>query len=311
MVKPCLTIRINQRTLPSLIVAILVILAGAIRYFRNKPALSDSQPDPTEFATTTLDLNTLTSTSTVDNNQEGTLSVTPFASTPLVDSSQEGSLSIPATLQSSSMSTKPSPSINPIQSRFFLVVRDEFTQKFEPRTPLPQNGQLFPASLDEAEALAGFKILEPTFLPDGYVLRAMDYSAEDQHVGLLYYIPSNDQSPQIYFLQQHIAFSDHQSIVGASAVIQEFQVNDTPAEYVQGGFDDAGSTPTVDRLRWNPFRDLGRFRWVRDNIYFQISTGTEIDTTSLQLMAESLKQHVAAPDATPLPTLMFEEAPSG
>ena len=54
-------------------------------------------------------------------------------------------------------------------------------------------------SIDEAEALAGFKILEPTFLPDGYVLRAIDYSAEDQHIGLLYYIPSNDQSPKYTF----------------------------------------------------------------------------------------------------------------
>jgi len=190
------------------------------------------------------------------------------------------------------------------------MVSDEYTNSVKPITPLPQNGQSFPASLDEAEALAGFKIMEPSFLPDGYVLRAIDYSSEDQHIGLLYYKPSNDRSNQVYLLQQRKAFSEHQSIVGASAVIQEFQVNDTPAEYVQGGFDDVGSSATVDRLRWDPLRDLGRLRWENDDYHFQISTGKEIDATTLLQMAESLKRHIGSPDATPLPTLVFEETSS-
>jgi hypothetical protein len=199
-------------------------------------------------------------------------------------------------------------SVTDIQSRFFIVVSDVYIDTFESMTPLPQNGMLFPASLDEAETLAGFKILEPAFLPDGYVLVSIDYSAEDRHVGLLYY--KDSQSRQVvYFLQQRTAFSEHQSIIGTSALIQKLQVNDVPAEYVQGGFDDAGSTSTVDRLRWNPLRDLGRFRWEKDNYYFQISTGRDIDSATLRHMAESLKQHMVTPNATPLPTLMFEETP--
>jgi hypothetical protein len=198
-------------------------------------------------------------------------------------------------------------SVTDTQSRFFIVVSDVYTNTFESRTPLPQNETFFPASLEVAEALAGFKILVPTFLPDGYVNVAIDYSAEDQHVGLLYY--KDSQSSQVYFLQQRTAFSEHQSIIGASALIQKLQVNDAPAEYVQGDFDDAGSTSTVDRLRWNPLGDQGRFRWEKDNFYFQISTGRDIDSATLRHMAESLKQHMVTPNATPIPPLAFEETP--
>ena len=104
-----------------------------------------------------------------------------------------------------------------IQSHFFIVVDDVYTHTFKPVTPLPQNETRFPASLDEAEILAGFKILEPAFLPEGYGLISIDYSAEDQHVGLLY--DKDSQSPQVYFLQQNEAFSEHQSLTGASALI--------------------------------------------------------------------------------------------
>ena len=83
-------------------------------------------------------------------------------------------------------------------------------------------------------------------------------------------------------------------------------MNDVPAEYVQGGFDDAGSTSTVDHLRWNPYRDLGRFRWEKDNLYFQISTGKDIDSATLQYMAESLKQHVALPMPPHYPPSCYE-----
>lgn len=290
-----------------LIVTLLLLIPGAIWSFRNKTTLHDSQPGPTEIAAITLDLYTVTPTSIVTSFQEGTLSVTPLASTPVVTNNPEDPISIPPTLQPSSVSTKPSPTINAIQSRFFVTVSDDYTNSFMPRTQLPQNGQSFPASLDEAEALAGFKIMEPSFLPDGYVLRAIDYSSEDQHIGLLYYKPSNDRSNQVYLLQQRKTFSEHQSIIGTSAIIQESQVNDVPAEYVQGGFDDVGSSATVDRLLWNPFRDLGRLRWENDDYHFQISTGTEIDGSTLLQMAESLKQHIASPNATPLPTLAFKK----
>jgi hypothetical protein len=200
------------------------------------------------------------------------------------------------------------PTTTDTQARFFIVVSDVYTETFEPVTPLPQNESRFPASLDEAETLAGFKILEPTFLPDGYVLIAIDYSAGDQHVGLLYH--KDSQSHQLYFLQQRTAFSKHQSLIGASALIQKLQVNDASAEYVQGGFDNVGgSTSTVNSLRWNPLADKGSFRWQKDNYYFQISTGRDIDSAILRHMAESLKQHMVTPNATPLPTLTFEETP--
>jgi hypothetical protein len=203
----------------------------------------------------------------------------------------------------------PLPTTTDIQSRFFITVSDEYTETIEPVTPSPQSEMRFPASLDETETLAGFKILEPTFLPDGYVLVAIDYSAEDQHVGLLYYKRSPYQTSVMYFLQQRTAFSEHQSLIGTSALIQKLYVNDAPAEYVLGRFDDAGSSSTVDRLRWNPLGDLGRFRWEKDNYYFQITVGRSIDAATLQHMAENLAPHVFTSNATPLPTLMFEETP--
>jgi hypothetical protein len=291
-------------------VVLLVIIPGAVWFFRNMDPLRESQPGQAEISTTTVDVPPITSTPIVTGNQDSSFSITSLTPSPFVTGDQDGSFSATPTRQPSRASTTPSFTVTSIQSRFFIVVSDEYINTFEPTTPLPQNGQHFPASLDEAEALAGFKIMEPTFLPDGYVLVAIDYSAEDQHVGLLYNTPSNGQSNQIYFLQQRKDFSEHQSVIGVSALIQKLQVNVVPAEYVQGGFDDAGSTSTVDRFRWNPYRDLGRFRWEKDNYYFQISSGTEIDSTTLRLMAESLKQHIATPNATPLPTLIFEETPS-
>jgi hypothetical protein len=289
------------------IVALLMIVPGAFWFFRNMDPMRESQPGQAEISSPTVDVPLITSTPDFAGNQENSFSVTSFTPTPYVTGNQDGPFSITPTKQLSRASTIPSSTVTDIQSRFFIVVSDEYTNSFEPVTPMPQN---FPASLDEAEALAGFKILEPTFLPDGYVLFAIDYSAEDQHVGLLYRKPSNDLSNQVYFLQQRTDFSEHQSVIGTSAVILKLKVNDIPAEYVQGGFDDAGSTSTVDRLRWNLYRDLGRFRWKKDNYYFQISTGMGIDSTTLQRMAESLKQHMHTPNATPLPNLTIEETPS-
>jgi hypothetical protein len=291
-------------------VALLVIIPGALWFFRNLEPMRESQPGQAEIRTTKVDEPPISSTPDFAGNQDFLSSVTPFTPSPFVTSKQDDLISITPTRQPSRARTKNSSTVTSFQSRFFIVVSDEYINTFEPTTSLPQNGQHFPASLDEAEALAGFKFMEPTFLPDGYVLVAIDYSAEDQHIGLLYRKPSNDLTNQVYFLQQRTDFSEHQSVIGVSALIQKLQVNDVPAEYVQGGFDDAGSTSTVDRLCWNPYRDLGRFRWEKDNYYFQISSGTEIDSTTLRLMAESLMQHMATPNATPLPTLIFEETPS-
>lgn len=274
-----------------LIVALLVFVPGAIWFFRNIGTLRESQPGQADIGTVTVD-------------------VPPVISAPFVTNTQSDSFSVTPVMQPSSANTISSSAVTDIRSRFFIVVSDVYTQTFEPVTPLPQNEMRFPASLDEAETLAGFKILEPTFLPDGYVLVAIDYSAEDQHVGLLYYKRSPYQTNVMYFLQQRAAFSEHQSLIGASALIQKLQVNDALTEYVQGRFEDAGSTSTVDRLRWNPSGDQGRFRWEKDNYYFQISTGGDMDSATLRHMAESLTQHVVTPNATPLPTLTFEETPS-
>jgi hypothetical protein len=273
------------------IVALLVFVTGALWFFRRLVPVRESQPNLADIGATTV-------------------YAPPLTPTPFVVDSPQPSFSVSPGVQPSSASTSSSSSVTGLRSRFFIVVNDAYTNTFEPRTPLPQNVTRFPASLDEAEILAGFKILEPTFLPDGYALVAIDYSAEDQHVGLVYSNRSTDPSRQLYFLQQPTAFSEHQSLIGAGAIIQKLQVNDVPAEYVQGRFDDAGSTSTVDRLRWNPLGDLGRFRWEKDNYYYHISSGSEIDSASMRLMAESLQQHMATPDATPLPTLTFEETPA-
>ncbi len=186
------------------------------------------------------------------------------------------------------------------------MVPDEYTNTFVPVTPLPENETRFPASLDEAETLAGFEILEPAFLPEGYVLTAIDYSAADQHIGLLYYNRLQDELRQVYLLQQKAPFSEHQSLIGASAVVQKLTVNGSPAEYIQGNFDDAGSTDTVDRLIWNPPIDLGRIRWESGDTYLQISAASNLDADTLQRIAESLTRHEPNPNATPLPTLTYE-----
>lgn len=289
---------------------LLVIIPGAVWFFRSNNPLRENQPGHIEINTPTVDVPPITPTTIVAGNQDDSFSATSLTLSPFVTGDQDGSISVTPTRHPSNTGTKTSSPVTSIQSRFFIVVSDEYVNTFEPITPLPQNEQRFPVSLDEAEALAGFKIMVPTFLPDGYVLMSIDYSAEDQHIGLLYRKLSNDLSNQVYFLQQRMDFSEHQSVIGTSAVILKLKVNDIPAEYVQGGFDDAGSTLTVDRYRWNPYRDLGRFRWEKDNYYFQISTGTEIDSTTLRLMAESLTVHIATPKATPLPPLTFEETPS-
>jgi len=159
-------------------------------------------------------------------------------------------------------------------------------------TPEPSDSTATPSSalisVAEAEALAGFDLVELPSVPTGF-----------EHLGARMYgnavsieYAAQGGGGSLILMQSKDGFLQPEwDQVPADAIIP-VKVGDADAEYAQGTFIVmAGETSAT----WNPDVPIFRLRWVRDSIWFELTKYGDVvpieylDMDGLIALAESLK----------------------
>ena len=157
----------------------------------------------------------------------------------------------------------------------------------EKPTPEPLT---FSLTVNEAETLAGFDVLEPAYVPAGYTLEGVEYDPQTQTVILRYASPSVDPVRQgiINIYQQHEDFPKEKDL--PSHATPE-PIGDVMGEFTHGVwiYESGATTP-----RWDGSADYYSLSWQKDGISFMVDfIGGEgipnIQLNGLRDIAESLK----------------------
>ncbi len=158
----------------------------------------------------------------------------------------------------------------------------------EKPTPTPL---AFSLTVQEAETLAGFDVLEPSYLPTGYTFDGASYDPQTQKVALKYASPTNDTSGSgvIYIYQQRGDFL-HDSDFPSHAT--PTLIGDVSGEFVHGAW--IYEPPGTMTPRWDGAADYYSLSWQKDGISFAVDflggeTIPPIQLTDLVAIAESMK----------------------
>jgi len=161
----------------------------------------------------------------------------------------------------------------------------------------------FTLDVKESEALAGFDVLEPTWLPsvlffEGAAFEPKEWDSPKDTVKISYYFYSERLGPGlasngIVITQQPTDSIEDctmgtDCLVGAGANVERVQVGDMPGEYVIGVWsaDNSGNWHWVN----DPY--LQRVRWQKDDMAFEIlymGPPEEVTKTDLIAIAESMR----------------------
>jgi Tol biopolymer transport system component len=153
----------------------------------------------------------------------------------------------------------------------------------EKPTPEPLT---FLLTVQEAEALAGFDVLEPTYLPEGYAFQGASYDPQTQKVVLKY--GDNPSLGVIYIYQQRGDFPIDPNLPSHTT---SAPVGDVIGEYFHGAWIyEAGATTP----RWDGSADYYALSWKKDGISFSVDflggeTIPNINLNGLRDIAESMK----------------------
>jgi len=141
-------------------------------------------------------------------------------------------------------------------------------------TPLPAAGISTPdpasildvhQTVDEVEQLAGYKVLQPAWLPDVLSLVGASYQPDHRIVRIFYrYIETNG----LVFTQEPFQTTDDCHLcgaVGASASVETVQIGLVSGEYVEGVWNLTDKGPVWEN---NPF--LKKMRWQENSVAFEI-----------------------------------------
>lgn len=144
----------------------------------------------------------------------------------------------------------------------------------------------FPLSLEEAKQFAGYEVLVPATLPDGMTLLGSAYDAalKMTSVSIGY-----SESERIILVKQQPVGSPETctlcGLVGASASVQQVQINSVPGEYAEGVWELTDQGPV---WRDDPF--LKTLRWQKDGMAFELLyMGIDMGKDNLVEFAESLR----------------------
>jgi hypothetical protein len=161
----------------------------------------------------------------------------------------------------------------------------------------------FTLDIKEAESLAGYDVLEPTWLPpvlffEGAAFEPEEWSFPKDAVLISYYFYSDRVGPGLasngIVITQQPADSIEECkmgtdcLVGMGANVETVQIGDMPGEYVIGVWsaDNSGNWHWVN----DPY--LQRLRWQNNDIAFEIlymGPPEEIAKTDLMAIAESMR----------------------
>lgn len=141
-------------------------------------------------------------------------------------------------------------------------------------------------NITAAEDQAGFDVLEPAFLPAGFVFQGASYTAEINTV-----IQQFGYAPEDIRLSiQQQPFTTLEAcylcgLVGASAPVDAVQIDTATGEYAEGVWELTDAGPV-----WHNDPYLKTLRWQEDGMAFEmIFMGMELSKADLLAIAESLK----------------------
>ena len=185
------------------------------------------------------------------------------------------------------------PSTQPIQTTLNMTVSGKLVFGFPPgdndkpqkqSTPKPLT---FSLTTQQAKLLANFTVLEPSYLPAGYILEGMDYDPYTQKVGMKYI---SQQSEGILFIYQQRGDFVHDPAM--QAYVTPVSIGNVEAEYVQGAW--IYDTPATTTPRWDPSATFYSLTWQKGEVVFSIEfiggeTVTPPSLADFIAIAESLK----------------------
>lgn len=142
-------------------------------------------------------------------------------------------------------------------------------------------------AIAEAEALAGFDILEPSYLPAGYVLEGVSYDPQTGKVAMQY--DSQSDHGRLYIIQ---GFGKLTPAPNIQAHITPVAVGDTEGEYVQGAW--IYDSPDTTLPHREPRADFFSLSWQKKGFVFSINflggeTILPLSLNELITIAESIQ----------------------
>ncbi len=122
------------------------------------------------------------------------------------------------------------------------------------------------ASIAEGEAMTGWHIYQPTWLPDGFVFYDTEYRPNADCITQSYgYQKTIGMVSSYFFIGQRKSPFNELWPVGESSLIETVQIGDTTGEYVIGVWGGAG-----DHLEWEALPQFQHLRWQKDGTYFDL-----------------------------------------
>jgi hypothetical protein len=144
----------------------------------------------------------------------------------------------------------------------------------------------FPLEVKDAEAQAGFDVLEPGTLPEGMTFLGSSFDPALSIVSLSF--GYSDADRRILIKQQPANFADACGlcgVVGASASVEAVPIGKVTGEYAQGVWELTNTGPV-----WRDDPYLTTIRWQQDDMAFElIFMGTEVGKEELITVAKSMQ----------------------
>jgi hypothetical protein len=146
-------------------------------------------------------------------------------------------------------------------------------------------------SVREAEALAGFDVLEPSYLPEGYIFSGASYNSGARWVALEFISQpdGSDYSKVIYIYQRRGAFDLEPALHPYETPVP---IGDVEGVFIQGAY--VSESPDTMAYRWDASADSYALSWKIDDMAFSINflggeTTPPISLADLVAIAESMK----------------------
>jgi len=145
----------------------------------------------------------------------------------------------------------------------------------------------FSLTINEAETLAGFDVLEPSYVPAGYTLEGIAYDLQTQKVVMKYV--SQENSGLLLINQQPGVFIYDPA---TQANVTPVPIGNIEAEYVQGAW--IYDKPQTTTPSWDPSAAFYSLNWQKDSLTYSIDFIGGESVTPLLLsefvaIAESMK----------------------
>ncbi len=150
-------------------------------------------------------------------------------------------------------------------------------------------------SLPEAERIAGFKLWQPSVVPEEHQFNQAACLPSEQMLISVYVAADDlvvDPRPysQLVLAQQpatHVASSSNMYPIGASAAIETVQIGDVTGEYVEGVWCGANSDPKTP-LQWCPSPSSRILRWQRGDWVFTLSALDDANSSRPSLTRQQM-----------------------